>query len=105
GLSAAILVGSIVIEPFVARATRFTVPIAVRLPDVPTRPQLRDLGSASVAASAAATAFGLLVTAIGASSWWWVVISMLAVIPVVVLAVDGRKKIVFARQLQNLVPR
>jgi CDP-glycerol glycerophosphotransferase (TagB/SpsB family) len=104
-LGAAILVGSIVVEPFVARATRFRVPIAVRLPDVPTRPQLRDLGSASVAASAAATAFGLLLTAIGASSWWWALISMLAVIAVAVLAVDGRKKIVFARRLQNLVPR
>jgi len=45
-LGAAILVGSIVVEPFVARATRFRVPIAVRLPDVPTRPQLRDLGLA-----------------------------------------------------------
>ena len=104
-LGAAILVGSIAVEPFVARATRFRVPIAVRLPNLPTRRPLRDLGPLAVAASALATVAGLLLAAVDASSWWWALISMLAVAPVAVLAVDGRSKIVLARRLRKLVPR
>jgi CDP-glycerol glycerophosphotransferase (TagB/SpsB family) len=105
-LGAAILVGSIVVEPFVARATRFKVPIAVRLPNLPARRRhLPDLGTVSVAASAVTTVVGLLVAALSASSWWWAVISMLAVAPVAVLAVNGRSKIVLARRLRRLVPR
>jgi CDP-glycerol glycerophosphotransferase (TagB/SpsB family) len=104
-LGAAILVGSIAVEPFVAQATRFRVPIAVRLPNLPVRRSLRDLGPLAVAASTVATMAGLLLSALGASSWWWVVISLLAVAPVAVLAVDGRSKIVLARRLRRLVPR
>jgi CDP-glycerol glycerophosphotransferase (TagB/SpsB family) len=104
-LGAAILIGSIVVEPFVARATRFRVPIAVRLPNLPVRRSLRDLGPLAVATSAVATAAGLLLAALGASSWWWVVISLLAVVPVAMLALDGRSKIVLARRLRRLVPR
>ena len=105
GLGAAILVGSIAVEPFVARATRFRVPIAVRLPNLPSRRPLRDLGPLAVAASAVATMAGLLLAALSASSWWWVAISLLALAPVAVLAVDGRSKIVLARRLRRLVPR
>ena len=104
-LGAAILVGSIAFEPFVARATRFRVPIASRLANLPTRRPLPDLGPVSVAASAGATIVGLLLAALAASSWWWAVISLLAVVPVAVLAVDGRGKIVLARRLRRLVPR
>jgi CDP-glycerol glycerophosphotransferase (TagB/SpsB family) len=104
-LGAAILVGSIVVEPLVARATRFRVPIAVRLPNLPSRRPLRDLGPLAVVASAVATMAGLLLAALGASSWWWALISLLAVAPVAVLAVDGRGKIVLARRLRKLVPR
>ena len=104
-LGAAILVGSIVIEPFVARSTRFTVPVATQLPNLPTRRPLPDLGPLSVAASAIATLAGLLLAAIGASAWWWVAISLIGVAPVGVLAVDGRAKIVLARRLRRLVPR
>jgi CDP-glycerol glycerophosphotransferase (TagB/SpsB family) len=102
---AAILVASIAVEPFVARATRFRVPIAVRLPNLPTRRPLRDLEPLAVATSAGATVAGLLLAALDASSWWWMVISLLAVAPVGVLAVDGRAKIVLARRLRKLVPR
>jgi CDP-glycerol glycerophosphotransferase (TagB/SpsB family) len=104
-LAAAILIGSIVVEPFVARSTRFKVPVATKLPNLPTRRPLPDLGPLSVAASAAAALAGLLLTALGASSWWWVAISVLAVVPVAVLAIDGRAKIVLARRLRRLVPR
>ena len=104
-LGAAILVGSIAFEPVVARATRFKVPIATRLPNLPTRRPLPDLGPVSVAASAVATIMGLLLAVLGASSWWWAAISLLAVAPVAVLAVDGRGKIVLARRLRRLVPR
>jgi len=104
-LGAAILVGSIVVEPIVARATRFKVPVATRLPNLPTRRPMRDLGMVAVAASSAATAVGLLFAAFGASSWWWALISLLAVIPVAVLAVDGRGKVLLARRLRRLVPR
>jgi CDP-glycerol glycerophosphotransferase (TagB/SpsB family) len=104
-LGAAILVGSIAAEPFVARATRFRVPIAVRLPNLPTRRPLRDLGPLSVAASALATVAGLLLAAVDASSWWWALICMLAVAPLAVLAVDGRSKIVLTRRLRKLIPR
>ena len=104
-LGAAILVGTLVIEPFVARAARFKVPVATRLPNLPTRRPLRDLGAVSVAASAVATIIGLLLAALGASAWWWVVVSLLAVAPVAVQAVDGRAKVVLARRLRRLVPR
>ena len=104
-LGAAILVGSIAFEPVVARATRFRVPIATRLPNLPTRQSLPDLGPVSVAASSVATIVGLLLAALGASSWWWAAISLLAVAPVAVLAVHGRGKIVLARRLRRLVPR
>jgi CDP-glycerol glycerophosphotransferase (TagB/SpsB family) len=104
-LGAAILVGSIAVEPIVARATRFKVPVATRLPNLPTRRPMRDLGPVAVASSAVGTAVGLLLAALGASSWWWTVISLLAVVPVAVLAVDGRGKVVLARRLRRLVPR
>jgi CDP-glycerol glycerophosphotransferase (TagB/SpsB family) len=104
-LGAAVLIGSIVIEPFVGRAARFKVPVATRLPNLPTRRPRRDLGAISVAASAAATTMGLLLAALGASSWWWVIISLVAVVPVAVQALDGRAKIVLARRLRRLVPR
>jgi CDP-glycerol glycerophosphotransferase (TagB/SpsB family) len=104
-LAAAILVGSIVVEPFVARATRFRVPIAVRLPNLPSRRPLRDLGPLAVAASAVATVAGLLLAVLGASPWWWALISVLSAAPVAMLAVDGRGKIVLARRLRKLVPR
>jgi CDP-glycerol glycerophosphotransferase (TagB/SpsB family) len=104
-LGAAILVGSIAVEPIADRATRFKVPIAARLPNLPTRRPLPDLGLLAVAASAVATIAGLLLAALDASSWWWVVISLVAVAPLAVLAVDGRAKIILARRLRRLVPR
>ena len=104
-LGAAIVVGSIVVEPIVARATRFKVPIATRLPNLPTRRPMRDLGPVAVTASLAATAVGLLLAALSAASWWWALIGLLAVIPVAVLAVDGRGKVLLARRLRRLVPR
>jgi CDP-glycerol glycerophosphotransferase (TagB/SpsB family) len=104
-LGAAILVGSIAVEPIADRATRFKVPIATRLPNLPTRRPLPDLGLVAVTASAVATIAGLLLAALDASSWWWVVISLVAVAPVAVLAVDGRAKIILARRLRRLVPR
>jgi CDP-glycerol glycerophosphotransferase (TagB/SpsB family) len=104
-LGAAILVGSIVIEPFVARSNRFKVPVATQLANLPTRRPLPDLGPLSVATSAVATLVGLLLAVIGASSWWWVAVALVAVAPVAVLAVDGRAKIVLARRLRRLVPR
>ena len=104
-LGAAILVGSIVVEPIVGRAARFKVPIATRLPNLPTRRAMRDLGPVAIAASAVAIAVGLLLAALGASSWWWALISLLAVAPVAVMAVDGRAKVLLARRLRRLVPR
>jgi CDP-glycerol glycerophosphotransferase (TagB/SpsB family) len=104
-LGAAILIGSVVVEPFVARTTRFKVPVASQLPNLPTRRPLPDLGPLSVAASAVATLLGLLLAAVDASSWWWAAICVLGAAPVAVLAVDGRAKIVLARRLRRLVPR
>jgi CDP-glycerol glycerophosphotransferase (TagB/SpsB family) len=104
-LGAAILIGSMAIEPLVARSTRFRVPVATQLPNLPSRQSLPDLGPLSVAASAVATLLGSLLATIGASSWWWVAASLVAVAPVIVLAVDGRAKIVLARRLRRLVPR
>ncbi|HJV13789.1 MAG TPA: CDP-glycerol glycerophosphotransferase family protein [Propionibacteriaceae bacterium] len=104
-LGAAILIGSIVIEPFIARSNRFKVPVATQLPNLPTRRSLPDLGPLAVTASAVAMLLGLLLATVGASSWWWVIISLAAVAPVAVLAVDGRAKIVMARRLRRLVPR
>src|SRR6478672_314676 len=42
-LAAAVLIGSLVLEPFVARAVRLGVPVAARLPGVPVRRSLPDL--------------------------------------------------------------
>ena len=72
---------------------------------LPTRRPSRDLGPVAVAASAVGTTAGLLLAALGASSWWWTLISLLAVVPVAVLAVDGRGKVLLARRLRRLVPR
>ena len=76
-LGAAILVGSIVVEPFVGRAARFKVPVAIRLPNRadPTRDARSRPGRVGV--STVATAVGLLF-ALGASPWWWAFISLLA---------------------------
>jgi hypothetical protein len=101
-LGAAILVGSIAVEPIADQATRFKVPIATRLSNLPTRRTLPDLGLVAVAASVVATIAGLLLATVDASSWWWVMISLLAVAPVAVLAVDGRAKIALARRLRRL---
>ena len=104
-LGAAILVGAIVVEPFVARSVRYTVPVAVRLPGVPVPRTRRDLGPLTVVLSIGAGALGLLVGLLGVSPWWWVIISGLAVLPLLVLTVQGRAKIVLARRLRDLVPQ
>ena len=104
-LAGAVLVGSLVGEPFVARAVRFKIPVAVRLPGLPAVPTYRDLGPQAVVASLVATALGLLLAALDASSWWWLAIALVAVVPVGVLAVTGRAKILLARRIRALVPQ
>ena len=94
----AVLVGFIVVEPFVARAARFVVPTAVRLPGVPSRRSRPDLGPLAVVASVVACAAGLLLAAAGQHAAWWVLTCLLAVTPVVAVAADGRAKISFARR-------
>ncbi len=104
GIAAAILIGSIAIEPYVARATRFTVPLAARLPGISDRRSLPPIATPAVAASLVGTAAGPVLAAGGASPWWWVLAAALAVIPMAVLAADGRAKIVFARRRRAEVP-
>ncbi len=95
----------IAVEPFVARAARFAVPVAARLPGVTTRRSLPDLGVPAVATSLVATAAGLLLAAIGASAWWWPLLGVLAVVPIVAITLEGRAKIVAARRQRATVPR
>jgi len=102
-LAAAVLIGSLVSEPFVARAVRFRPPVAT-LPGLPQPPRFRDLGPHSVVASVAATAAGLLLAWAGASAWWWLPVALVAVLPVGVLTVTGRAKILFARRIRRAVP-
>ena len=104
-LGAAVLVAMIAVEPFVARAARFAVPIAARLPGVRTRRSLPDLGVPAVATSLVATAAGLLLAAIGASAWWWPLLGVLAVAPIVAITLEGRAKIVAARRQRATVPQ
>ena len=103
-LAASVLVGSIVVEPFVARAARFKVPLAVRLPGLPTRRERRDLGWLAVICSVGATAVGLLGSVLGAPAWLWAVVAVVAVLPVLVAAIDGRAKVLFARRLRTQLP-
>ena len=95
-LGAAILVGSIVVEPFVAKATRFRVPIACGCRTYQCAARFGILVHSRSPQARWRRWPGCCSHALGASSWWWVVISLLAVAPVAVLAVDGRSKIVLA---------
>jgi len=103
GVAAAALIGALVAEPYVARAVRFQVPVAVRLPGLPAAPPVPDRGPQAVAASLVAVAAGLLVALLGASPWWWLLICLLAVVPLGLLAVAGRAKIVLARRVRTQV--
>ncbi len=104
GLGASVLVGSLVAEPFVARAVRFRVPVASGLPGLPPPPAPRDLGAPAVVASCGAAAVGLLLAWVQVSAWWWLPVCLLAVAPVAVLAITGRAKIAFARRIRAQVP-
>jgi CDP-glycerol glycerophosphotransferase (TagB/SpsB family) len=104
GLGAAVLVGSLVAEPFVARAVRFQVPVAAGLPGLPPPPAPRDLGPQAVLASCVAAGLGLLLAWSQASAWWWLLAGLVAVTPVAVLTVTGRAKILFARRVRAQVP-
>lgn len=103
GLGAAVLVASLVCEPFLARAAWFQVPVAVGLPGLPAVPRYRDLGPYAVVASLLATGAGLLLVALKAAAWWWLPVAVLAVLPAGLVAVTGRAKIVLARRLRHQV--
>ena len=74
-LAASVLVGSIVMEPFVGRAARFKVPLAVRLPGLPTPRERRDLGWLTVIFSIGATFVGLLTAVLGVTAWLWLAVA------------------------------
>ena len=103
-LAASVLVGSIVMEPFVSRAARFKVPLAVRLPGLPTPRERRDLGWLTVIFSIGATFVGLLTAVLGVTAWLWLAVAIVAVLPVLIAAVDGRSKVLFARRLRTQLP-
>ena len=58
-LGAAILVGAIAVEQFVARSARFECPIAVGLPDLPVPPRRRNLAPLAVVVGLLADGRGL----------------------------------------------
>ena len=104
-LGAAILVGAIAIEQFVARSARFECPIAVGLPDLPVPPRWRNLAPLAIVLGLLADGAGLALVKVGASPWWWVLLTALAVIPVGLLVRQGRAKIILARQLRAQIPQ
>ncbi len=102
--AAAVLAGSVVAEQQVARAVRFQVPVVTRLPGVQPPPPTRELGLPAVAASMAATLLGLGLAWGRLSPWWWVLMAVVAVVPVAVMAWNGRLKIVHARRQRRQLP-
>ena len=104
-LGAAVLLGCLACEPAVSRATRMTVPVATRLPGLPAPPSSpAGLDSVTVATSLLATAAGLLLAALDLSPWWWLVLTLVPAVPLGILALAGRAKIVFARRLRSMIP-
>ena len=53
--------------------------------------------------SVAASGVGLLLAAAGAHTGWWLLVSLIAVAPLLVVAVEGRAKILFARRRRKLI--
>lgn len=104
GLGAAALIAVVATEPLLRRASNHRVRFVAHLPGVPGDPPAPDFATPTVAVNLAATLFGLLLAALGASPWWWTLLTVLALVPSVLLALDGRRKIVATRRLRDLVP-
>ncbi|SDS65974.1 CDP-glycerol glycerophosphotransferase, TagB/SpsB family [Friedmanniella luteola] len=102
---AGVLLGCLTVEPVLARAARFTVPLAVRLPGLPAAPTSPPVGPLAVVTASVAVAAGVVVALLGLSPWWWLGCTVAAAVPFVVLAVTGRAKVLAARQRRTLVPQ
>ncbi|GAA1430836.1 hypothetical protein GCM10009616_16460 [Microlunatus lacustris] len=100
-----VLLGCLTLEPVLARAARFTVPVAVRLPGLPPAPTSPPLGPTAVVGASVAVAAGVLVALLGWSPWWWLGCALLAAVPYAVLALTGRAKVLAARRRRALVPQ
>ena len=104
-LATGVLLGCLTVEPVLARASRFTVPVAARLPGVPEAPTSPRLGPLAVVASSAAVVAGVLVALLGLSPWWWLGCAALAALPFAVLGLTGRAKVLAARRRRALLPQ
>lgn len=103
-LGAALLLTVTVTEPLLRRAANHKSRFVAHLPGVPDDPAVRDVVAPTVAANLGVTLLGLVLAAVGASPWWWTLAAALAIIPAVMLALDGRRRILATRRLRELIP-
>ena len=104
-LAVLVLVGSVAAEPLIARAVRFSIPLAVHLPGLPTRRERRDLGWVAVSCSLVVTAAGAVMVLLGLPTWLWLVLVILSEVPLVLAALDGRAKVLMARSQRVLLAK
>jgi hypothetical protein len=105
GLAVLVLVGLVAAEPLIARAVRFSIPLAVHLPGLPTRRERRDLGWVAVSCSLVVTAAGAVLVLLGLPTWLWLVLVILSAVPLVLAALDGRTKVLMARSQRVLLAK
>ena len=104
GIGAALLIAVLASEPLLRRAASHRVRFVANLAGAPADPPQRNLVTPTIAVNLTAAALGCLIAVLGGSPWWWTVVSALALVPAVLLALDGRRKILASRQLRDVVP-
>ncbi|HET9649457.1 MAG TPA: CDP-glycerol glycerophosphotransferase family protein [Microlunatus sp.] len=104
-LAAFMGLGALVVEPLVARATRYTVPVAAHLPGVAEPTGEPDLGPVAVIAGLTASGVGAVLLSLGVSAWWWLVVVVAAVLPLGALVALTARRILAGRRRRSAVPR
>lgn len=103
-LGFAILVVLDVVEPLLSRTARFAPPLVAHLPGLRPRRSVPDLSRWLPIVGVAAAGLGVAIIFLGQSPWWWLACCLAAVIPSLVIAVDGRAKVLYARHLRRRLP-
>ncbi len=103
-LAVILLIAALALETVLVRAARFKVPMVSNLPGVPAPRRSRDDTRPAAYASATATAIGLVLAATAAPALWWFVVAVVAMVPYLLLGLDGRAKILATRRLRTDIP-
>ena len=104
GVGVGLLVAVVATEPLLRRAANHRVRFVAHLPGVPSDPPARDFATPTILANLGTAVLGLCLAALGVSVWWWTLVTAVALVPAVLLALDGRRKILATRRLRDLVP-